>query len=169
MGKFPIILATLTLAGCTVARPARTAATGNAIARIDARAEGIETNADRLVVFTGDAGKPLLDVVKTDAGKIRVDAAEAQRSNEQAASEFSDLTQRYDKLRFNSFVRGALWVQRALWIVPLIWALLGAAGVALLAFSPLGAVGLIGRQILNFLPLSTPFTATANWIKQRQA
>ncbi|MCC6425128.1 MAG: hypothetical protein IT447_16765 [Phycisphaerales bacterium] len=112
--------------GCTAAAPPRTMVTGNALARIDVRAQGIGENATRLIPHVDAAGTGLLEVVGTDAGRIRVDAAEAKAANEKAAAQQAELFTKYDRL-YHSI--GAT-VQR--WVVRFAWAL-GIAAVAALA------------------------------------
>lgn len=103
--------------GCAPSHPPAAMVTGDAIARIDTRAQGIGDNVRRLRPHTDEAGGPLLDAVGTDAGRIRDDAAEAKASNEKAAAEHAELFRKFDRLYHSIGATIQRWVVRFIWVI----------------------------------------------------
>lgn len=126
----------VTFIGCATVHPILTSETGNAISRIDARAESIGDNTQRLRPLTQSSGLPILDAVGTDASRIRQDAAEAKHANDQAAADHAALAQRYDR----EYHRLGNTIQR--FVVRFAW-IIGIAGVLALVLRvvALNAVG----------------------------
>lgn len=97
----PFYYLTLLLAamfiGCAAVHPSQTSETGNAISRIDARAQSIGDNTQRLRPLTQSSGLPILDAVGTDASRIRQDVVEAKHANDQAAKDYAEMAQKFDR------------------------------------------------------------------------
>lgn len=122
--------------GCAAVHPSQTSETGNAISRIDARAQSIGDNAQRLRPLTQSEGLPILDAVGTDATRIRQDAVEAKHANDQAAADYAEMAQRYDREYHRIGNTIERFVIRFAWII-------GIAGVVALVLRvvALNAVG----------------------------
>jgi hypothetical protein len=167
----PLYCLTLLLAamfiGCAAVHPSQTSETGNAISRIDARAQSIGDNAQRLRPLTQSEGLPILDAVGTDAGRIRQDVVEAKHANDQAAADYAAMAQRYDRVYHSIGYTAQRWIVGVSIVAGLAWVAVGLFGA--LATSLGGGIWFsAGKLALNLLPFSNPWSAMSRKIEARE-
>lgn len=143
--------------GCAAVHPLATVTADGAIARIDARAQGIVANTDRLQPLTESAGLPVLAAVRAEAQNIRADAKEAAESNKQINEQYGTLKEDRDRIYHSPGYTAQRWFIGLLITGAVSWVVMGFVG-AVMAGLGTGGIFAWGRRLLNILPFSGPWS-----------